>query len=94
MLVNCVAYQEGKKLADIPKEAISDYLKRPGCFVWVALKDPPPAELEEMQEEFDLHGPRRRGRAARPPAPQDRGVRRFAVRGPAGGGDDAARNCT
>ncbi len=29
MLVNCVAYQEGKKLADIPKEAISDYLKRP-----------------------------------------------------------------
>ncbi len=54
MLVNCVAYQEGKKLADIPKEAISDYLKRPGCFVWVALKDPPPAELEEMQEEFDL----------------------------------------
>ncbi|HEX3631551.1 MAG TPA: magnesium/cobalt transporter CorA [Casimicrobiaceae bacterium] len=54
MLVNCVAYQEGKKLADIPKEAISDYLKRPGCFVWVGLKDPPAAELEEMQEEFDL----------------------------------------
>jgi len=54
MLVNCVAYQEGKKLADIPKEAISDYLKRPDCFVWVALKDPMPAELEEMQEEFDL----------------------------------------
>jgi len=54
MLVNCVAYQEGKKLADIPKEAISDYLKRPDCFVWVALKDPTPAELEEMQEEFDL----------------------------------------
>jgi len=54
MLVNCVAYQEGKKLADIPKEAISDYLKRPDCFVWVGLKDPAPAELEEMQEEFDL----------------------------------------
>jgi magnesium transporter len=55
MLVNCVAYQEGRKIADIPKEAISDYVKRPDCFVWVALKDPEPAELAEMQEEFGLH---------------------------------------
>jgi len=56
MLVNCVAYQEGKKLADIAKEAISDYLKRADTFVWVALKDPTPDELEEMREEFDLAG--------------------------------------
>ena len=55
MLVNCVAYQEGRKIADIPKEAISDYVQRPDCFVWVALKDPEPAELEEMQQEFGLH---------------------------------------
>ncbi len=55
MLVNCVAYQNGKKLADIAKEDISEYLKRPDCFVWVALADPEPAELAEMQEEFDLH---------------------------------------
>ena len=39
MIVNCVAYQDGKKLADIPKEAISEYVHRPECFVWVALKD-------------------------------------------------------
>jgi magnesium transporter len=55
MLVNCVAYQEGAKLSDIPKEAISEYVKRPDCFVWVGLKDPEPAELEEMREEFGLH---------------------------------------
>jgi magnesium transporter len=55
MLVNCVAYQEGRKLADIPKEDISEYLKRPECFVWVALRDPSPEELEEMREEFSLH---------------------------------------
>jgi len=55
MLVNCVAYQEGKKLADISKEDISEYLKRPECFVWVALKDPSPEELDEMREEFSLH---------------------------------------
>jgi magnesium transporter len=55
MLVNCVAYQEGAKLKDIPKEDISEYVKRPDCFVWVALKDPTPEELEEMREEFGLH---------------------------------------
>jgi len=55
MLVNCVAYQDGRKLADIPKEAISDYVKRPDVFVWVALKDPTDEELEEMAREFNLH---------------------------------------
>ena len=55
MLVNCVAYQDGRKLGDIAKEDISEYVKRPECFVWVALKDPDPAELLEMQVEFDLH---------------------------------------
>jgi magnesium transporter len=55
MLVNCVAYEDGKKLADIGKGEISDYLKRPGCFVWVALADATQEELAEMQGEFDLH---------------------------------------
>lgn len=55
MLINCVAYQEGKKLKDIPIEEISDYLLIPDCFVWVALQDATLEELEEMREEFDLH---------------------------------------
>ena len=40
MLINCVAYQNGSKLADITVDAISDYVSRPDCFVWVALFDP------------------------------------------------------
>ena len=55
MLVNCVAYEEGRKLADIDKHEVKSYLSRPGCFVWVALRDATEAELAEMQEEFDLH---------------------------------------
>ncbi|RZA09854.1 MAG: magnesium and cobalt transport protein CorA [Moraxellaceae bacterium] len=55
MLINCVAYQEGKKLCDIDIEDISEYVKHPDCFVWVALKDSEPAELTKMQEEFCLH---------------------------------------
>ena len=55
MLINCVAYQNGKKLDDITIEAISDYVHRPDCFVWVALRDATHEELVKMQEEFDLH---------------------------------------
>ncbi|WP_208279897.1 magnesium/cobalt transporter CorA [Massilia oculi] len=55
MLINCVAYQEGKKLCDIPVEDISEYLKQDDTFVWVALRDPAPADISVMQEEFGLH---------------------------------------
>ena len=55
MLINCVAYEEGTKLADIAVAAIGDYLARPGCFVWVALKDATADELLEMQRQFHLH---------------------------------------
>lgn len=55
MLINCVAYQEGKKLSDIPVVDISEHLKEPGTFVWVALRDPDAAEIATMQEEFKLH---------------------------------------
>ena len=55
MLINCVAYQEGKKLSDITVEAISDYVEIPGCFVWVALREPERDELAVMKDEFGLH---------------------------------------
>ena len=55
MLINCVVYRDGRKVADIPKEQISEYLKQPGSFVWVAMKNPKPEELDEMEQEFGLH---------------------------------------
>jgi magnesium transporter len=55
MLINCVAYQDGRKLADIAVTEISDYVRRPDCFVWVALFEATPAELAEMTAEFGLH---------------------------------------
>lgn len=55
MLINCVAYQEGNKLADIHPSEISDYVNRPECFVWVALFEPSNEELDTMQAEFNLH---------------------------------------
>lgn len=55
MLVNCVAYQNGKILTEISPREISNYVSRPDCFVWVALRDADDAELKEMQQEFGLH---------------------------------------
>ena len=55
MLINCVAYQDGHKLADIPPEDISDWVQKPNCFVWVALRDGTDAELAQLQQEFGLH---------------------------------------
>jgi magnesium transporter len=55
MLVSCAAYQNGKKIGDIAESQIHDYVTRDDCFVWVALRDPDPAKLNEMQQAFGLH---------------------------------------
>jgi magnesium transporter len=55
MILNCVAYDRGQKLSDIPLSAVSAHLERRETFVWVALKDPEPAELATLQAEFGLH---------------------------------------
>jgi magnesium transporter len=55
MLVNCVVYRDGHKLKEIAAREIHEYLSHPDSFVWVALRDPTAAELEEAQREFNLH---------------------------------------
>jgi magnesium transporter len=55
MLISCVAYQDGKKLADIPVEEIRNYVNRPDILVWVALRDPDADTLAHMQAQFGLH---------------------------------------
>jgi magnesium transporter len=54
MLINSVAYQQGNRLQDVALERIPEFLARGDCFVWVALKDPQPEELDRMQEYFEL----------------------------------------
>jgi magnesium transporter len=55
VIVNCVAYDRGQKLSDIPLSEVRSHLDRRDCFVWVALKDPEPDELAALQAEFGLH---------------------------------------
>ena len=56
MVRACVHYREGRKVADIDLDAISDVLAvDDGSFVWVGLYEPDEALLLKLQEEFDLH---------------------------------------
>lgn len=55
MVVNCIAYENGKRLGDITVDEISDVLARVGTFVWVGLYEPDEPLLEKMKEEFNLH---------------------------------------
>jgi magnesium transporter len=55
MIVNCVAYQNGRRLSNIPVSEIHSYISHADCFVWVAVNDPTPDELQAMQIEFGLH---------------------------------------
>jgi magnesium transporter len=55
MLIRCAAYQNGRKIADIATHEIRQYIERPDCFVWVALREPDPAILEELRSQFGLH---------------------------------------
>jgi magnesium transporter len=55
VLISCAAYQNGKKIADIAEADIPDYLARPECFVWVALRDPPDDILDRLRSAFGLH---------------------------------------
>lgn len=54
-VVNCAVYHDGVR-QDIPLEHISDVLAEDdGSFVWVGLYEPDEHQLDELQEEFDLH---------------------------------------
>jgi magnesium transporter len=55
MLLNCVLYQEGRKVRDISVEEIGRWISRGDSFVWVALKDATAQELEDMGRRFHLH---------------------------------------
>jgi magnesium transporter len=55
MLISAVVYRDGQRVADIDPSEIHRYVAQPEYLVWVALRDPDPATLEQMQAQFDLH---------------------------------------
>ena len=55
MIVNCAAYADGRRVADIDLDAVSDYVATEGHFVWIGLHEPSEDILRKLQEELGLH---------------------------------------
>ncbi|MBL8226708.1 MAG: magnesium and cobalt transport protein CorA [Chromatiales bacterium] len=55
MIVNCVAYRQGRRIGTVTLEDISEVLKEPETFLWLGLYEPDIALLRKVQEEFALH---------------------------------------
>ena len=54
-VVNCGTYCDGRRVANIPIEDISEALKEPNGFVWIGLHEPSEELLKQIQHEFQLH---------------------------------------
>jgi magnesium transporter len=54
-IVNCAAYLDGKRIANIEVNNISQVLQSPNQFVWVGLHEPSEETLQHFQKQFNLH---------------------------------------
>lgn len=54
MLVNCVAYEKGRRLCDLQLSEVRDWLENHPGFVWVALRDADDDELARATAAFQL----------------------------------------
>lgn len=55
MIVNCVAYCEGRRVEEVEIDRIGDVLKQGDRFIWIGLREPSPELLGQVQEAFSLH---------------------------------------
>ncbi len=54
-IVNCAAYIEGKRIADVSLSNVHNVLKEKDQFVWIGLHEPSEEVLSRVQHEFNLH---------------------------------------
>lgn len=54
-IVNCAAYSQGRRIADVELDKVHEALKDTSQFVWIGLHEPSEEVLIRVQEEFGLH---------------------------------------
>ncbi|HEY6504501.1 MAG TPA: magnesium/cobalt transporter CorA [Chitinophagaceae bacterium] len=54
-IVNCAAYSQGHRIADVKLSNVHEVLKETDQFVWIGLHEPSEEVLNQVQEEFGLH---------------------------------------
>lgn len=55
MTMNFAAYQHARRLPDIKFDQINTVLGQPEAFIWLTIKDPTPAQLKRIKNQFQLH---------------------------------------
>ena len=54
-IINCAAYSEGRRIADVELNQVHLVLKDASQFVWIGLHEPSEETLSQVQLEFGLH---------------------------------------
>jgi magnesium transporter len=54
-IVNCAAYLDGKRVANVEVKNITEALQNPDQFIWVGLHEPSEDTLSQFQQQFHLH---------------------------------------
>ncbi len=54
-VINCAAYSEGRRIANVELEDVHEVLKETNQFVWIGLHEPSEEVLMQVQLEFGLH---------------------------------------
>lgn len=54
-IVNSAAYSDGRRVANVDIEDISEVLQQEDKFVWIGLHEPDEELLRKVQQEFNLH---------------------------------------
>lgn len=54
-IINCAAYSEGRRVANIEISEVNEVLAQEDKFVWIGLHEPSQEMLAEVQHEFGLH---------------------------------------
>jgi magnesium transporter len=52
---SCIIFQQGKPPREIPLVDVSDFIHDLSVFIWIELRDPDYAQLEQLGEELGLH---------------------------------------
>jgi magnesium transporter len=54
-IINCAAYADGRRVANVELKNASDILRQTHGFVWIGLHEPKEETLQLVQQEFGLH---------------------------------------
>jgi magnesium transporter len=54
-IINCAAYSQGNRVADVDLNHVHEALQEVNQFVWIGLHEPSESVLRQVQREFELH---------------------------------------